>query len=121
VVGGRTWDPTSRFRVQIGPVGLKEFEQLMPTGEMLIPICQFIRSYVGLEYDFDLQVILKAEDIPFCRFAGDSPAKEGDTDAEAVTETQVQPHLGWNTWLCSHSPRHDSEDAVFQHDGSPTR
>lgn len=112
VVGGRTWDAGSKFRIQVGPVGWKDFEALMPTKPTLPRICQFIRSYVGMEYDFDLQVILRREEIPFCRFS--------DSVSESVEE-DVRPYLGWNTWLCSRAPAEDSDDAVFHHDGAPTR
>jgi type VI secretion system protein ImpH len=107
VLGERVWDPTSKFRVQIGPVNYAEFQLLMPTGSQLIPICQLIRSYVGCEFLFDVQVVLRADEIPACRLG----AMESD-DSNA--------NLGWNTWLCSQTPSQDSNDAVFLHDGAPT-
>lgn len=115
IMGGRTWDPMSKFRVQIGPVTWDQFESLMPTGKSLVRICQFIRSYVGLEFDFDLQVILLADEIPRCKM----PSSARGDDAQQSAE--VKPYLGWNTWLCSQPPTRDSDDAVFHHDGSPTR
>lgn len=114
IVGGRTWDPSSKFRVQIGPVTWAQFERLMPTGDTLVRICQFIRSYVGLEFDFDLQVILLADEIPACEL----PAETASDTTQGFAG--IKPHLGWNTWLCSKTPARDSDDAVFHHDGSPT-
>ena len=119
ILGGRTWDPSSKFRIRIGPVKWPEFQDLMPTGTTLVRICQFIRSYVGLEFDFDLQVILLASEIPSCRLSHDGD--QGDVQDSLHSDDPVQPYLGWNTWLCSKTPQHDSEDAVFCHDGSPTR
>lgn len=131
IMGGRTWDPCSKFRIQIGPVTWKQFEQLMPTGDTLVRVCQFIRSYVGLEFDFDLQVILLAGEIPACRFASRpgtmGTSMQGSMIDESATNDLIDkpdgpdPHLGWNTWLCSKRPTRDSQDAVFHHDGSPTR
>lgn len=125
IMGGRTWDPCSKFRIQIGPVTWSQFQSLMPTGETLVPICQLIRSYVGMEFDFDLQVILLAGEIPACKLARESGSVSGtpdDTDKDRnQTSPSVKPHLGWNTWLCSKPPTNDSDDAVFHHDGSPTR
>ncbi|MCS7466682.1 type VI secretion system baseplate subunit TssG [Stieleria sp. ICT_E10.1] len=115
IMGDRTWDPSSKFRIQIGPVTWQQFESLMPTGETLVRICQFIRSYVGLEFDFDLQVILSADEIPVCELPSES-SFTGPGES-----TKVKPHLGWNTWLCSKPPTRDSDDAVFHHDGAPTR
>ncbi|MDM4016146.1 type VI secretion system baseplate subunit TssG [Roseiconus lacunae] len=111
ILGGRTWDPGSKFRIQIGPVRFKDFTRLLPTGQTLPQVCQFIRSYVGMEFDFDLQVILMADEIPACRFVASGSTQDGSS----------APHLGWNTWLCSRPPTHDSADAVFHHDGTPTR
>ena len=116
IVGERTWDPSSKFRVQLGPVTWKQFERLMPTGDSLVRTCQLIRSYVGLELEFDLQVLLRAEEIPMCRFA--SPGSDGGSPGGVTTPS---PYLGWNTWLCSEQPKKDSDDAVFYHDGSPSR
>ena len=106
VLGERVWDPTSKFRLRVGPVGYAEFQRLMPTGSQLIPICQLIRSYVGCEFLFDIQVVLKAAEIPACQLGAN------DSD-DAGT------NLGWNSWLCSRPPSQDSDDAVFQHDGAP--
>ncbi len=105
MLGERTWDPTSKFRIRLGPVGWHDFQRLMPTGPDLVPICQLIRSYVGCEFAFDLQLILLADQIPPCHLNSDGDA--------------VDPHLGWNTWLCSRPPSHDSQEAVFHHDGAP--
>ncbi|MCA9136975.1 MAG: type VI secretion system baseplate subunit TssG [Planctomycetales bacterium] len=125
IMGGRTWDPSSKFRIQIGPVTWPQFQSLMPTGDTLVPICQLIRSYVGMEFDFDLQVILLANEIPLCKLAPESPpGSDDDAKKETSIATRVpsvKPHLGWNTWLCSKPPTRDSDDAVFHHDGSPTR
>ncbi|WP_182870508.1 type VI secretion system baseplate subunit TssG [Stieleria mannarensis] len=115
IMGDRTWDPSSKFRIQIGPVTWQQFESLMPTGQSLVRICQFIRSYVGMEFDFDLQVILLADEIPACELPSHS-SFTGPGES-----TKVKPYLGWNTWLCSKPPARDSDDAVFHHDGAPTR
>lgn len=106
VLGERTWDPAAKFRIRIGPVSYPDFARLMPIGDRLVPTSQLVRSYVGCEYDFDLQVVLRAEEIPPCEL-GDSSGRGNP------------PNLGWNTWLCSRTPVMDSDDAVFHHDGSP--
>ena len=108
VLGERVWDPMSKFRLRVGPVGYREFQRLMPTGPQLQPLCQLVRSYVGCEFEFDIQVILRAGEIPGCQLGC------GDSDTAVA-------NLGWNTWLCSQTPEADSDDAVFHHDGAPTK
>ena len=106
VLGERIWDPNSKFRLRVGPVGYRDFQRLMPTGDRLRPACQLVRSYVGCEYRFDVQLVLRASEIPSCRLG-----RQDDDDVNA--------NLGWNTWLCSQTPTRDSDDAVFEHSGSP--
>jgi type VI secretion system protein ImpH len=99
IAGERVWDVQSKFRHRIGPVGYREFCRLMPSGDMLRPLCQLTQTYVGPQFDFDVQPILKAEEVPWCRLGGDDEAPA---------------RLGWNTWIrCGDMP-HDAEDVIFR-------
>lgn len=99
VVGNRVWDIQSMFRIRIGPVHYAEFLDFMPTGRRLLPLCQMVRLYAGAQYDFDVQVVLRKEEVPACQFTSD-PA--------------TGPRLGWNTWVRSQPMENDAEDAVFR-------
>jgi type VI secretion system protein ImpH len=97
IVGERVWSVQSKFRIRIGPVVYSQFRRLMPVGDLLRPLCQFTRSYAGPELDFDVQVVLKAREVPACQLAH-----------------AIETRLGWNTWLfCGDYPR-DAEDVVFR-------
>lgn len=98
VVGNRAWDVQSRFRVKIGPLSAEEFDRLLP-GETLDSIAELIRFYVGPEKDFDIQLVLKRQDIPSVQLSHDGG---------------VQPLLGWNTWLSPSSRKTDTGDAIFR-------
>lgn len=111
IVGEKTWDPAAKFRIRIGPVSYREFRDLMPTGKALVRTCQLVRSYIGCEYKFDVQVLLYAKEIPWCQLGSDSNRSQSSNVPAA--------RLGWDTWLCSVAPGSDSEDAVFTHDGNP--
>lgn len=106
VVGERVWSIENKFRVQLGPLDYAEFLRFSPEGDGLVDLCQLVRSYAGPDYDFDVQPILKAEDVPPLQLAG-----EGDPAC----------NLGWNTWLSSSPFTEDAADAVFHHEGGPTR
>jgi len=97
VVGQRVWNIQSKFRLRVGPVGYGQFRRLMPVGDLLRPLCQFARSYAGPELDCDVQVVLRASEVPGCRFDSDVPMR-----------------LGWNTWLLSAPHPRDADDVVFQ-------
>ncbi|MEP3479185.1 MAG: type VI secretion system baseplate subunit TssG, partial [Fuerstiella sp.] len=83
VIGSRAWDVQSRFRVRIGPLSSEKFEQLLP-GETLDSIAEMIRFYVGPEKDFDIQLVLRRQDVSALKLSKDG---------------SPQPLLGWNTWL----------------------
>ena len=103
VIGQRVWDVEGRFRVRLGPVDYAQFRQLLPSGDMLDTVCQLARLYVGPHFDFDVQPVLNAAEVPWCRLggAGAEPAR-----------------LGWNTWIHSASFGHDADDAIFSSEGS---
>jgi type VI secretion system protein ImpH len=99
VVGSRVWDVQSRVRIQLGSLTIGQFNSLLPGSPQLTSVAELIRFYVGPEKDFDVQLVLRKEDIPPCRLAADS---------------QYTPRLGWNTWMQSERSSHDAMDAVFQ-------
>jgi len=100
VVGERVWDVQSKFRLRLGPLTWPQFRSLMPNGPALRPLCQMTRLYAGPTLDFDIQPLLKPEEVPACRLTADPD--EGH-------------HLGWNTWLPrSTIPSLPVDDAVFQ-------
>ncbi|MGE0761002.1 MAG: type VI secretion system baseplate subunit TssG [Pirellulaceae bacterium] len=98
VVGDRVWGMENRFRVQLGPLGYAVFQQLSPRGALLRKIAQLIRTYVGAEFDFDVQPVLRAKEVPPCQLGGDA-------------------YLGWNTWVFSQPFPQDAADAIFVHEG----
>jgi len=98
IVGERVWSVESKFRVRLGPLSYKEFCHFMPSGRSLRPLCQLVRLYMGLEFDFDVQAILYKEEVPWLRMQSGSAAA---------------PRLGWNTWLRSRPYPRDAEEGVF--------
>jgi type VI secretion system protein ImpH len=110
VVGERVRNVEAKFRVRLGPLTYRRFLEFTPMGKQLRPLCQFVRMFVGAEYDFDVQPVLLAAEVPECRL----PSAPG-------SDSSVPPRLGWNTWLISRRPARDARDAVFVHEGLPSR
>jgi type VI secretion system protein ImpH len=98
VIGARVWSVQSKFRVRVGPLTYRQFEDFMPTGLGLKRLCQLARLYAGQEFDFDVQAVLLAKEVPWCKLAG--------TPAGAR-------RLGWNSWVRAKDFRRDVDDAVF--------
>lgn len=104
VLGERVWDVQSKFRVRIGPVGVKEFAGLLPdptplpAGKKFSLLVHLIRLYAGPEFDVEVQLVLRADEVPACRLP---------------RATAPGPRLGWNAWLVGMTPERDAGDAVF--------
>ncbi|MBX3439947.1 MAG: type VI secretion system baseplate subunit TssG [Planctomycetaceae bacterium] len=93
--GARVWSGEAAFRIALGPLSLAEFSQLMPRQNRFRQVCDLVRFYVGIEYDFDVQPVLKASEIPSSRLG-------------------AQTFLGWNSWLISHPRTRNGTEAVFR-------
>jgi type VI secretion system protein ImpH len=97
VAGTRVWDQQARFRVVLGAMDIQTFRKLLPSGAAYSSLVDFVRFFAGLEADFDIQLKLKANDVPYCRL-------------EASPE--AAPRLGWTSWLKTHEFVQDAEDVV---------
>ncbi|MFQ3649465.1 MAG: type VI secretion system baseplate subunit TssG [Gemmataceae bacterium] len=112
VAGERVRDHQGRFRVTLGPLdyaGFREFfpdRSGVPEGKGFWLLCHLTRLYVGLELDFEIRLILRADAVPECLLCDEANGGLG-------------ARLGWNTWLISQEPAHDVDDAVFE--GSAVR
>jgi type VI secretion system protein ImpH len=102
LIGERVWDVEGKFRLRVGPLDYAGFRRLMPSGDVLQPLAQMVRTYAGPQFAFDVQVVLKAAEVPCCRLGGEG------TDPS---------RLGWNTWALSAEVDHDVSDAVFSWEG----
>jgi type VI secretion system protein ImpH len=84
VCGSFARDCQSTFRVRLGPVGYGQFCRFLPSGDLLKPIFSLIRYMVGVEYEFEIRVLLLAAEVPGLRLGDAAPGS---------------PRLGWSTWL----------------------
>jgi len=96
ICGSQIWESQTKFRVHLGPVDKKKFARLMPIGDLLVPIFSLVRYMVGIEYEFEIRIYLRKEDVPLCQLGSIGP------DA---------PMLGWTTWVSS--PGYEYEEDIF--------
>lgn len=104
VVGERVWNVENRFRLQIGPLNRQTFTRFSPMGESLCALHALARTYVGPQFDFDIQAVLQGEQVPGIRLG-------------SSTEPSF---LGWNCWLGNWPFQRGACDAVFEIDDSAT-
>jgi type VI secretion system protein ImpH len=98
IAGARVWDTQSKFRLKLGPLTFKEFSAFLPVGSAFKPIVDLIRFLVGVGFDFDIQPVLKAKEVPSCVM---------------TTRAKRRPMLGWTSWLKTREFTHDDSQVVL--------
>lgn len=84
LAGARVWDAQSKFRLQLGPLTYAQFTAFLPPGSAYRPLQEMVRLLVGMEFDFDVQPLLLAAEVP---------------GTVMTTRAKRRPMLGWTTWL----------------------
>ena len=96
---------TGKIRIRLGPLTYAQYRTLMPDRrpfrerKMFFELAHLVRTYVGPELDFDVQLVLRADEAP---------------ELQLPVETGEGPQLGWNSWLPAQSFARDVGDAVFE-------
>lgn len=98
VVGDAIWDQQSRIRIVIGPLDLETYLSFLPDGASWEPLGAWVRFFSNDEFDFDVKLILKRQDVPSCELGS-----EGDAGAK----------LGWVSWVKSAPLARDPGDTVL--------
>ena len=96
VLWERIWDPQARFKVQFGPLSYQQFQDFLPTSDGYRHAVELIRFYVGEEFSFEIQPVLKAAEVPFCALGGNQSMR-----------------LGWGMWLKTQPFESDTSQPVF--------
>jgi type VI secretion system protein ImpH len=97
-LGEQVWNQQGRFRIRVGPLALDRFLDFLPDGRAMAKLVQFTRYLAGQAIAFDVQVFLRAREVPYCRL--------DDEGADA-------PRLGEMAWLKTREFQTDAGDAVF--------
>ncbi len=97
VVGTRVWDMQSKLRVRFGPLSLEQFTAFLPNGTAYKPTTEITQFFAGLEFDFDIQLVLQKTQVPACKLS-----------------TNAKPALGWTTWLKTKPFLMDDSQVVLQ-------
>jgi type VI secretion system protein ImpH len=98
VLGSRVWDEAGQVRLRLGPLSYAEFRDHLPDGPGFRPLVELARLFVGAEFNLDVQLVLKAAEIPRCRLS----SRPGSA-----------ARLGGGAWLLSRPMTRDADEAVF--------
>ncbi len=97
ICGSYVWDNQTKFRIKMGPIGYDDFLRFLPTGEMFHPTFSLVRYMVGIEYEFDICLILKREEVPPCILGEETPGSS---------------LLGLSTWIKTPGIIHNDDPYV---------
>lgn len=95
MIGSSVFECQHRFRLQLGPLGLTQFETFLPGQPSMSALRAVVRNYVGDQYRWDVQLLLKKEEIPQAVLGG------------------TQTRLGWTTWLGRWTQQQDADDVIL--------
>jgi type VI secretion system protein ImpH len=98
VVGDAVWNQQSRVRIILGPLDLDEYRRFLPDGSGWEPLQAWTRFFSNREFDFEVKLILRREEVPVC---------------ELGMEGGAGPRLGWVSWVKSAPLARDPGDTVL--------
>jgi type VI secretion system protein ImpH len=94
IAGKAVWDGQSKFRLDLGPMRLAEYEQFLPIGTRFAALVAWVRNYAGIEFTWEGRIVLRSDDVPKARLGAAS-------------------RLGWTTWIGIRRTKADAGDLVL--------
>ena len=98
IIGSKIWHQQSKFRLKLGPLRFVQFLAFLPSGSAYKKVRSILKFMVGLEFDFDVQLKLKAAEVP---------------GTILTTRAVRKPMLGWTSFLKTKSFKTDDEQVVL--------
>ena len=98
VCGERVVNTQAKFRVRLGPMTLEKYLSFLPGGASFSEVSDLTRFLAGMEFDFDVQLVLSAAEVPPCVLSASAKAP---------------PLLGWTTWLTTRAVSEDASPVVL--------
>jgi type VI secretion system protein ImpH len=94
IVGDEIWHQQSGVRLHIGPLGLNQYVDFLPSGSAYEPL-QSLAKFAGRgELDFEVRLILKKDDVPPCELGG-------------------AQRLGWTSWAKTQPKQEHAGDTIL--------
>jgi type VI secretion system protein ImpH len=94
IAGNSVWDGQSRFRLELGPMSLAQYEQFLPMGNRFAALVAWVRNYVGIELAWEARLVLRKDKVPTARLGAAS-------------------RLGWTSWIGERMTNSDAGDLVL--------
>jgi type VI secretion system protein ImpH len=94
VLGESVWSCQHCFRLVCGPLAFADFDRMLPGQPSLAKLRDLVRNYLGDEFKWTVNLVLRKGEIPQCRLG-------------------VADQLGWTTWLGRRSADDDADEVVI--------
>jgi len=94
ILGERFWDSQLSFRMRFGPMGLADYERMLPRGDSFERLKCWVLNYCGHHFFWDAQLVLRAEEVP-------------------ALQLGHRNGLGWTTWLKTKSFARDADQLIL--------
>jgi type VI secretion system protein ImpH len=92
-IGTRVWSRAAKFRILVGPLSLADYRRFLPGQGTIERLEAIVRNFVGDALDWDVNVILRAAEVPRAALGG------------------VNAALGLTTWVgVRRDAGHDAND-----------
>jgi type VI secretion system protein ImpH len=95
VIGEHVWGAQQRFRLRLGPLSRGQFEHFLPGSTALAQLVATVRSYIGDEKAWDVQLVLARDQVPATRLGRGG-------------------RLGLTTWLGRRREHTDADQVVLK-------
>lgn len=99
VAGDAIWDHQAKARVRLGPLRFRQYRDFLPGENAYARVVDLLHFFSGRQIDFELQLILKREEVPEC---------------ELGLEGEDALPLGWCSWAKTGPFDRDPDDAILQ-------
>ena len=99
IVGDEIWNQQTSARVKLGPLSLTRYLDFLPSGTAYESVRSFAKFISRGEIDFEIQLILKKEEVPPC---------------ELGLEDSLAPRLGWTSWAKTKPLGQDASDTILR-------
>lgn len=110
IVGDEIWDQQSGVRIRLGPLSLEQYLDFLPNGTAYQPLKALVRFFGGDQTDFEVQLVLKRDEVPACDLGIEAAGQE----FREPGSQEVAPQLGWSTWAKTVPMGRDPSDTILR-------
>jgi type VI secretion system protein ImpH len=95
VLGAAVWDRQHKFRIEVGPLSLSQYESFLPGGTAIVKLVALVRQYLCFELEWDVRLKLVKREVP-------------------KTLLGRYGRLGWTTWAGEYKRAEDAADLTLE-------